>query len=124
MRGVRRGPQERVGWRGGARQETALLQQPQDVAGGQRLIGGGGALVRVLGGVLLLLGPAVLEPHLDLWEGRGEPGHTHTQETRTIIFCAVNQMRETPAFMFIKTQISAMFPQRPLLPLNIKLVQR
>lgn len=73
---VRWRPQERVRWRGGARQEAALLQEAQNVAGRQGLVCGGGALVWILGGVLLLFGPAVLEPHLDLRQ--------HNQEERFI----------------------------------------
>lgn len=47
-------------------EEAPLLKEAQDVTGGQRLGGGGGALVRVLGCVFLLLGTTVLKPHFDL----------------------------------------------------------
>lgn len=78
MRRVRR-PQKGVGWWGGPGQESALLQEAQDVAGGQRFVGGGGALVGILGGILLLLGPAVLEPNLDL------RGHTQCKELKLLL---------------------------------------
>lgn len=52
--------------RGGAREEAALLQEAQDVTGGQGLVSGGGAFVRILGGVFFLFGPPVLEPNFDL----------------------------------------------------------
>lgn len=64
--GVGSGGQEARGGRHG--QEAALLQQPQDVAGGEGLGGAaGGAFLRVPALVLLLLRAAVLEPHLD-WQ--------------------------------------------------------
>ncbi len=61
-----RRPQEGVRRRGRAGQEAALLQEAQDVASSQRLVGGGGTFVWILGGVLFLFGAAVLEPNLHL----------------------------------------------------------
>lgn len=64
-------------------QQPALLQQPQDVGGGEGLGGGGGRpLLQVSALVFLLLGAAVLEPDLHLGAERGEgcqPGRRDRQ---------------------------------------------
>lgn len=57
----------------GHREQPALLQQPQDVGGGEGLGSRGGSLLlQVSALVFLLLGAAVLEPDLHLGVEGGE----------------------------------------------------
>lgn len=60
-----------------------MLQQAEDVAGGQGLRARGGTLIRVLGRVLLLLGATILEPHLHL------EGTEKNRETLKMLECDV-----------------------------------
>ena len=69
----RAGGQRQKAGGAGRGQQPALLQQPQDVGGGEGLGGGGGRpLLQVSALVFLLLGAAVLEPDLHLGVEQGE----------------------------------------------------